>query len=72
MHRVSATASLKEKEKKFSHAKRAEAAWYSVYARRQEWSILFSSLNTNRARVTQLLWTSSSFDIRRSTRTRGR
>lgn len=27
---------LKGKEKEFSHAKRAEAAWYSVYASRQE------------------------------------
>lgn len=36
MHHVSATTSLKEKEKKFSHAKHAEAAWYGVYARRQE------------------------------------
>lgn len=35
MHRVSAMTALKE-EKKFSHAKRAEAALYRVYARRQK------------------------------------
>lgn len=36
MHHVSAMTALKGKEKEFSHAKRAEAAWYSVYASRQE------------------------------------
>lgn len=33
MHHVSATIALKEEEKEFSHAKRAEVAWYTCVRR---------------------------------------
>jgi len=73
VHRVSAMTALKE-EKKFNHARRAEAAWYTYVYVSTKVSVLLSPLNTNLARVTQLLWTSRrSFDIRRQReRRRGR